>query len=163
MVERTGRGTSILRACFIVRVPTKPQIPRQDLRAARNCERRLNWICAGLLFKSTGEIYTSVTRQLLIRDQHLELLSAVQFAEERANLPPLVADWPIRWVCSPLSPPNFDGSASYFAAGESRSSIENIGDPNKLCIPGILMDVIKETLSADRDFQQSQRQNTFQI
>lgn len=69
------------------------------------------------------------------------------------NLPSWVADWSIGWVRSPLSPPNFDGSASYFSAGESRSSIENIGDPNKLCIPGILVDVIKETLSADRDFQ----------
>jgi hypothetical protein len=62
------------------------------------------------------------------------------------NLPSWVADWSIGWVC-------FDGSASYFAAGESRSSIENIGDPNKLCIRGILVDAIKETLSADRDFQ----------
>jgi len=69
------------------------------------------------------------------------------------NLPSWVADWSIGWVCSPLSPPKFDGSASYFAGGESKSSIENIGDPNKLCIPGILVDVIKETLSADRDFQ----------
>jgi hypothetical protein len=103
--------------------------------------------------KSTREIYTSVTRRLLIADQHLELLGAVQFAEERANLSSWVADWSIGWVCSPLSPPNFDGSASYFAAGESRSEIENIGDPNKLCIRGILVDVIKETLSADRDFQ----------
>ena len=52
-----------------------------------------------------------------------------------------------------MSPPNFDGSASYFVAAESRSSIESIGDSNKLCIREILVDVIKETLNADRDFQ----------
>ena len=37
--------------------------------------------------KSMGEMYTSATRRLLIGDQHLELLGAVQFAEECVNLP----------------------------------------------------------------------------
>jgi hypothetical protein len=88
----------------------------------------------------------------LIKDQHLELLGAVQFPEERADLPSWVADWSRRWVSSPLSPPNFDGSASYFAAGCTKALVEDVGDLNKPCIRGLVVDTIKETLSADRDF-----------
>jgi hypothetical protein len=68
------------------------------------------------------------------------------------NLPSWVADWSLGWVSSPLSPPNFDGSASYFAAGNTKALIEDIGDPNKLRIRGLVLDTTKETLSADRDF-----------
>src|SRR3954469_18016143 len=70
----------------------------------------------------------------------------------------------VNWMGgSPLSPPNFDGSASYFAAGESRSEIKNIGNPNKLCIPGILVDVLKEPSVQTKATSMSQRQNIFQI
>jgi hypothetical protein len=146
MVERTEGGTSILPAYSIVRVPTKPD-PRDKIFGLLGIatEGSAGYVRADYS-KGAREIYTSVTRQLLIGDQHPELLGAAQFVEERVNLPSQVADWSIGLVC-------FDGSASYFAPGESRSSIENIGDPNKLCIRGILVDVIKETLGADRDFQ----------
>jgi hypothetical protein len=40
--------------------------------------------------------------QLLIGDQHLELFGAVQFVEERADLPSWVIDWSVGWVYYPL-------------------------------------------------------------
>jgi hypothetical protein len=70
-------------------------------------------------------------------------LTPFNLLRERADLRSWVADWSIRWACYPLSPPNFDGSPSYFTASESKSSIENISDPIKLCIRGILVNAIK--------------------
>lgn len=94
-----------------------------------------------------------VTRQLLIKDQHLVLLGTVQYLEARADhLPSWVADWSLGWVSSPLSRPNFDGSASYFAAGNTKALIEDISDPNKLFVRGIVFDMIKENPSTDRNF-----------
>jgi hypothetical protein len=111
-------------------------------------------------------VYINFTRELLLRDPHLELLGAVQPSKKDLallgttlqntsdiDLPSWVADWSTGWIVYPLSPPNFDGSSSYFAAGSTKPSTKCVpNSPDKISLRGLVVDQIKEIHSGDRKF-----------
>jgi len=101
--------------------------------------------------KTTDEVYTHLTRQLILRDQHLDILGAVGPEQLDTGFPSWVPAWSQSLGCMSLSPRNFDGSVSYAASGVHKLDLEEVSDTRHLSVKGVFVDTIKQAIPTGVD------------